>query len=40
MEDQMIGNLKADQVKGILEYLLDFAAIDQIAEDKKDAPKR
>lgn len=25
---------------GILEYLLDFAAIDQIAEDKKDAPKR
>ncbi len=25
---------------GILEYLLDFNAIEQIAEDKKDAPKR
>ena len=25
---------------GILEYLLDFNAIEQIAEDNKDAPKR
>ncbi len=25
---------------GILEYVLDFTAIEQIAEDKKDAPKR
>ena len=25
---------------GILEYILDFAMIDQIAEDKKDAPHR
>jgi len=25
---------------GILEYLLDFDAIEQIAENKKDAPKR
>ena len=25
---------------GILEYLLDFNAIEQIKEDKKDAPKR
>lgn len=24
---------------GILEYILDFNAIEQIAEDKKDAPK-
>ena len=25
---------------GILEYVLDFIAVEKIAEDKKDAPKR
>ncbi len=31
---------KSGKYLGILEYLLDFTAIEQIAEDKKDAPKR
>lgn len=31
---------RSGKYMGILEYLLDFEAIEQIAIDKKDAPKR
>ncbi len=31
---------KAGKYMGILEYVLDFNAVEQIAIDKKDAPKR
>jgi len=31
---------KSGKYLGILEYILNFDAIDQIEEDKKDAPKR
>ncbi len=31
---------KTGKYLGILEYVLDFNAIEQIAEDKKDAPRR
>jgi len=30
---------KSGKYLGILEYILDFNAIEKIAEDKKDAPK-